>query len=227
MSEDLSKLHRMRSMLLDEDPTDCSPHLTFANHDNGPAPISGYIEITQARLTRLSPSEQRQYPANEMLERQKQKIAELRSAIEVMSSEIDLLHTALNDQIQSTTDVVTETEEPTIKGRHAATPVIRILLMLDGHQVLKYPLHRHSMTLGRSAENDIQIATEFVSRVHARITSDANGAVIEDMNSRNGVVINSKKVSRKKLSNGDIVALGKTQFKFIDLMEDSAGEGRA
>ena len=78
------------------------------------------------------------------------------------------------------------------------------------------------MTIGRGPENDIQVANEFMSRVHARIVSDANGAAIEDLNSRNGLVVNSKKIGcPHQLRNGDLVSLGKMQFKFIDLAENT------
>jgi uncharacterized small protein (DUF1192 family) len=229
MSEDLSKLHRMRRILLDEDPTDCSLLPEFAGKDKGAIPVKTDAEGTQGKLTRgsLAPATE-QNPA-ELLERQKQEIAELHKTISVLSSEIDLLHAALADKIDSSIAAANEEKEPAIADQQVppVTSVNRILLMLNGSQILKYPLHKASMTVGRSSENDIQIATEFVSRVHARITSDTNGAVIEDLNSRNGVTVNSNKVSRKKLCNGDMVSLGKTQFKFIDLMEETAGEGRA
>ncbi len=64
-----------------------------------------------------------------------------------------------------------------------------------------------------------------MSRVHARINSDTNGASIEDLNSRNGLVVNSKKIKcQQQLHNGDMVSLGKMQFKFIDLAEKPIAE---
>ncbi len=81
------------------------------------------------------------------------------------------------------------------------------------------------MTIGRGPENDIQVANEFMSRVHARILSDKNGASIEDLNSRNGLIVNSKKIKcPQQLCNGDLVSLGKMQFKFIDLAEEREAE---
>ena len=98
---------------------------------------------------------------------------------------------------------------------------------MNGDENLKYPLSRHIMTIGREPHNDVHIRSKYVSRFHARIVSDRDGAVIEDLDSRNGVSVNSRKVRRMQLKSGDLIDLGRIQFKYIDLMEGSAGEGQA
>ncbi len=57
-----------------------------------------------------------------------------------------------------------------------------------------------------------------VSRQHARITLDAQGDVyIEDLGSRNGVLVNGHLIMDKhKLASQDVVALGTTTFLVID-----------
>jgi hypothetical protein len=105
--------------------------------------------------------------------------------------------------------------------------VNRLLIALNGDQVIKYPLYKKIVTIGRGAFNDIQIRTQFVSRSHARILTDSSGAIIEDMNSKNGVTVNGQNAHLRRLKNGDVVDVGKIHFKFIDLMDDDAGEGTA
>ena len=105
--------------------------------------------------------------------------------------------------------------------------VNRLLIALNGDQVIKYPLYKKIVTIGRGAFNDIQIRTQFVSRSHARILTDSSGAIIEDMNSKNGVTVNGQNAQLRRLKNGDVVDVGKIHFKFIDLMDDDAGEGTA
>jgi len=105
--------------------------------------------------------------------------------------------------------------------------VNRLLIALNGDQVIKYPLYKNIVTIGRGAFNDIQIRTQFVSRSHARILTDSSGAIIEDMNSKNGVTVNGQNAQLRRLKNGDVVDVGKIHFKFIDLMDDDAGEGTA
>jgi len=233
MADKLTKFPKVQALIDDDDPTDRRPVPDFAGND---VSASGHDEPTQKRLSPLATNAElekvlrkdhsQQRNTTEMPAQQRDEIRELKEAISSMSGEIERLHNTLADQPEASVVATRlQTEKP---GSTTDTGTVnRILLVLNGEQRLKYPLFKESMTIGRSPENDIQISTQFVSRVHARITSDDSGAVIEDLNSRNGVVVNSRKVGRKKLRNGDLVALGKIQFKFIDLMEDNSGEGRA
>ena len=46
-----------------------------------------------------------------------------------------------------------------------------VLVLLDHEQPIKYPLYKNVMTIGRSEQADIQINSDFISRVHARLVS--------------------------------------------------------
>lgn len=65
---------------------------------------------------------------------------------------------------------------------------------------------------------DIVFQDLSVSRQHARISiDDDNQVFIEDLGSRNGVLINGELISeRRKLASQDLVALGTTSFLLID-----------
>jgi hypothetical protein len=82
----------------------------------------------------------------------------------------------------------------------------------EGSQVLHALGHRTS--IGRTADNDIQIDAHNVSRHHAVVLETAEGVVVEDLNSTNGVQVNGKRVSRKVLADGDKLTIGKTDFTF-------------
>ncbi len=66
--------------------------------------------------------------------------------------------------------------------------------------------------------SDIVFQDLSVSRQHARLVVDADNTIsIEDLNSRNGVLINGQLVSGKTiLSSQDLVAVGTTNFLIID-----------
>lgn len=218
MSENLSKLQRMRRILRDEDPTDCSPLPVFPPPNLKSVSLSRKFtpstDIPRVRSTRISAA--RANPTNgspvEMLLQQKQEISQLQNTIKFMSNEIERLQSELANNACSEESAEDQTPSPYEAKR---------ILLLIGDQRLKYPLYKSSMTIGRGPENDIQVANEFMSRVHARIMSDSNGASIEDLNSRNGLIVNSKKIEcAHQLCNGDLVSLGKMQFKFIDLTEE-------
>lgn len=105
--------------------------------------------------------------------------------------------------------------------------VNRLFVVSSKDKNLKYPLTKQIMTVGREPENDIHIRSRYISRFHARIVCDADGTVIEDLDSRNGISVNSKRVRRQQLRSGDMIDIGRVQFKYIDLMEGSPGEGSA
>ena len=70
--------------------------------------------------------------------------------------------------------------------------------------------------IGRDPANDVLVADSHVSRRHARIVSSAEGFVVSDEGSGNGVWINQQRVTRHVLTDGDILAIGDTQFRFED-----------
>lgn len=105
--------------------------------------------------------------------------------------------------------------------------VNRLVITINAEINQKFPLYQNIMTIGRDPQNDIQIRSRYISRFHARIVSDREGCVIEDMDSQNGVCVNSARVRRRQLSSGDLIDLGRVQLKFIDLMEGSSDEGQA
>jgi hypothetical protein len=80
------------------------------------------------------------------------------------------------------------------------------------------------VTIGRGRFNDIQIRTRCVSRSHARIVTNDSDAIIEDLNSKNGITVNGHSVKLRQLKNGDVVGLDKICFKFVDLTADDTDE---
>jgi hypothetical protein len=133
------------------------------------------------------------------------------------------------ESVQSTGTHSSASGEPSnLSERGDDNPnVNRLIVSMNGGENTKYPLSRNIMTIGREPHNDIHIRSRYISRFHARIVSDQDGSIIEDLDSRNGVTVNSKKVRRRQLKSGDLIDLGRVQLKYIDLMEGSASEGRA
>jgi pSer/pThr/pTyr-binding forkhead associated (FHA) protein len=72
------------------------------------------------------------------------------------------------------------------------------------------PLDR-PVVVGRDAQADVVLDDERVSRRHARITPEAGGAVVEDLDSRNGTFVNREEIhSPVSAAPGDDVLLGTT-----------------
>ena len=64
--------------------------------------------------------------------------------------------------------------------------------------------------------NDVQVDSKYISRHHCQITTTAEGSVLEDLNSTNGVYVKSKRVRRHHLNDGDVVVLGKHEIMYLD-----------
>lgn len=71
-----------------------------------------------------------------------------------------------------------------------------------------------AVCLGRGPDNDIVIADVSVSRVHARLTAKGYRWEIEDMQSSNGVQVNGKLLESVTLRDGDVITLGRLEFRF-------------
>lgn len=77
---------------------------------------------------------------------------------------------------------------------------------------LSVPEGRHE--LGRSPGCDIVLEGDRVSRLHARLVVDDDGAAIEDLASSNGVYVNHERLTggARRLSEGDVVRLGELEI---------------
>ncbi len=88
-----------------------------------------------------------------------------------------------------------------------------LLTRMDGSTGIVHLLGRRT-TLGRTPDNDVHIDAEFISRHHAVALRAGGKTVIEDLNSTNGTYVNGQRISRRTLKDGDLVMLGKTEFRF-------------
>jgi pSer/pThr/pTyr-binding forkhead associated (FHA) protein len=67
------------------------------------------------------------------------------------------------------------------------------------------------LTVGRTADADLVLADELVSRRHARVSQRGAGAVVEDLGSRNGTFVNGNQIhGPTRLVPGDQLQLGVT-----------------
>ena len=67
---------------------------------------------------------------------------------------------------------------------------------------------KKELTIGRDERNDIKLDGLQISNRHARLIESGGTAVIDDLNSTNGVYVNGKRVSRQAVRPGDAVQIG-------------------
>jgi pSer/pThr/pTyr-binding forkhead associated (FHA) protein len=79
-----------------------------------------------------------------------------------------------------------------------------------------HPLNGAPFDVGRGGQNDIVLdGDDFASARHARFEPRSDGVWIADLGSTNGTFVNGIRIAReRKLSSGDIVRVGETEFRF-------------
>ena len=100
------------------------------------------------------------------------------------------------------------------KQRAPTDRTSRVLIGSVDDQLLRFPLFKDRLTIGRTKDNDIQLKAEYVSRRHAVIQTDGETTRIIDWGSKNGIHVNSVKVSEHFLCRGDTVSIGSARFRY-------------
>lgn len=75
-------------------------------------------------------------------------------------------------------------------------------------------VRQRSCRLGRGADNDIVIPDASVSRDHAVLTLRGDSWQIDDLESSNGMLINGQRAETALLNDGDLITLGRAEFRF-------------
>jgi type II secretory pathway predicted ATPase ExeA len=92
----------------------------------------------------------------------------------------------------------------------------RILLASNGHTIATHNLYAGRLIIGRTAANDLQIDSRFVSRHHCQIVTTPQNTIIEDLNSTNGMFVQGKRVRHHNFNDGDVVTIGQHELLYID-----------
>ena len=77
-----------------------------------------------------------------------------------------------------------------------------------------YALSGPTTRIGRGTDTDLRIDDPGISRRHAEIRVDGSRAVLVDLGSTNGIVINGRRVQQARLDDGAAVVLGSTTLIF-------------
>jgi predicted component of type VI protein secretion system len=91
----------------------------------------------------------------------------------------------------------------------------KLILSLEGSVIREIPLDKERITIGRKAQNDIQIENLAVSGEHACIVTILNDSFLEDLGSTNGTVVNGNQIKKHILQNNDVIEIGKYKMKYV------------
>jgi len=101
----------------------------------------------------------------------------------------------------------------------------KLILSMDNLVLKEIPLNKERTTIGRKAQNDIQIDNLAVSGEHAVIVTILNDSFLEDLNSTNGTFVNGQQVKKHFLQNNDVIELGKYRLKYVNEIAQHAAQG--
>lgn len=91
---------------------------------------------------------------------------------------------------------------------------IRVFRIDDAEQHASYFIDKSPLLVGRSASNDLVIRDDAVSRRQALITRNDDNWMIEDLNSKNGMIVNGTSKDRHRLQPGDVIQIGHHRLLF-------------
>lgn len=101
------------------------------------------------------------------------------------------------------------TAQPEAPGNGATLMVYRGGQLLEQADASSFPF-----VIGRSNANDLVVIDKEVSRRHALIDCIGGIYVVEDLNSRNGILVNQKRRARALLRSGDTISFGQVDVVF-------------
>ena len=92
----------------------------------------------------------------------------------------------------------------------------KLVLSMNGVVQGEYELNQERLTIGRKPDNDIPIDNLAVSGKHALIITILDDSFLEDLGSTNGSYVNGKLVKKHALKDGDVIAIGKHELKYVN-----------
>src|SRR5258708_1611489 len=90
----------------------------------------------------------------------------------------------------------------------------KLYLKFEQQLLKEVNLEPGTLTIGRLPDNMLQIDNLAVSGHHAKVISEGNQYVIEDLGSLNGTYVNNQRVGKATLNDGDQVLIGKHVVQF-------------
>jgi hypothetical protein len=116
------------------------------------------------------------------------------------------------------------------RRRRPSTPPVSmvnyVLEILDGDRAGEVlPVVANTVRVGRKPGNDVVLADEKTSGVHAEIVPEGDRHVLRDLGSTNGTFLDGKRVTELVLTPGDVVTFGRLRVKFR--REGDAADGIA
>lgn len=105
--------------------------------------------------------------------------------------------------------------------RSSPSKIHHLLVHVQGTELGRVrELKSDSVLIGRSADAEVWLGDDGVSRKHAKLVKSGSDYVLEDLNSANGSFVQGERVTRQKLSDGDQIQLGPAAIFRYSITDD-------
>jgi hypothetical protein len=104
-------------------------------------------------------------------------------------------------------------QQATVAQDEESARVFAVIQNIDDGSA--YPICAQRISLGRAADNDVVIDDSTISRNHAVLTRDDDGTFFIESSGKNGTFVNHSEIEHAPLSDGDLITLGHTTFRFL------------
>jgi general secretion pathway protein A len=92
----------------------------------------------------------------------------------------------------------------------------QLLISRAGELIGTWPLRPGRISIGRAADNELQLDARYISRHHCHVTTVGNVSTIEDLGSVNGLCVNDKVVTHHILQHEDRITLGEHLLTYME-----------
>ncbi len=111
-------------------------------------------------------------------------------------------------------NIATAAGQPVGSAKTGRMPRVMLMVYKSGQFVEQVQAAQFPFVIGRSNANDLVIIDKEVSRRHAIIDCISGIHVVEDLNSKNGILVNRKRRPRALLRTGDVISFGPIDVVF-------------
>ena len=142
-------------------------------------------------------------------------LAELREQIEDEAANYERTSTAQERVHQRKATLVYTAASPGYARTPVPPPAIPAVLIGIAGPVAgqRFPLSSETQ-IGRSARNDIVVASHMLSRSHTRILFVGDHWMLQDLGTTNGTYVNGAQVTSCRIEDGDLIKLGEAELRF-------------
>lgn len=92
---------------------------------------------------------------------------------------------------------------------------VKLIMFREDGSKRVFPLQPGATTIGRKDDCNIRIPLAIVSRRHAEILVEDDGAVVRDLGAANGTFLNNRRVDEEDLEPGDQILIGPVVFTVV------------